>query len=98
MWWEEDNTRGWEGYKFSKRLRSLRRRLEWNKEVFGDVMAEKKACEVKIKDLDRLEGRAGLDEMRRKEREELCLQVADLIHKEEILWRQKRKGSVGAGW
>ncbi|CAL8157492.1 unnamed protein product [Prunus armeniaca] len=88
----EDQINGWEGYKFSRRLRTLRhKRKDWNKEVFGDLVSEKKEAEARIAALDLMEGQGGLDINLRKEREGLYLLVSDLVYKEEVKWRQSGK-------
>ncbi|CAL8991500.1 unnamed protein product [Prunus brigantina] len=64
---------------------------DWNKEVFGDLISAKKEAKAKIAALDLMEGQGGLDNILRKEREELYLLVSDLVHKEEVKWRQRGK-------
>lgn len=95
LWWGEDQIFGWEGYKFSRRLKTLKQKMKnWNKEVFGNLVAAKIAAEARIAALDLLEGQGGLDNNLRKEREDLYMMVSELIHKEEVKWRQRGK-SVG---
>ncbi|XP_020420593.1 uncharacterized protein LOC18774736 [Prunus persica] len=92
LWWGEDQINGWEGYKFSRRLRTIKQKIkDWNKEVFGDLVSAKKEAEARIAALDLMEGQGGLDNILRKEREDLYFKVSDLVHKEEVKWRQRGK-------
>ncbi|VVA25489.1 Hypothetical predicted protein, partial [Prunus dulcis] len=92
QWWGEDQINGWEGYKFSRRLRTIKQKIKvWNKEVFGDLVSAKKEAEARIAALDLMEGQGGLDNTLRKEREDLYFMVSDLVHKEEVKWRQRGK-------
>ncbi|CAL8998321.1 unnamed protein product, partial [Prunus brigantina] len=65
--------------------------VNWNKEVFGDLVFAKKEAEARIAALDLMEGQGRLDNILRKEREDLYLPVSDLVHKEEVKWRQRGK-------
>ncbi|VVA41200.1 PREDICTED: RNA-directed DNA polymerase, partial [Prunus dulcis] len=74
------------------RLRTIKQKIKvWNKEVFGDLVSAKKEAEARIAALDLMEGQGGLDNTLRKEREDLYFMVSDLVHKEEVKWRQRGK-------
>lgn len=47
--------------------------------------------EAKLNELNLEEGRGGLDDTKRREREALSLQFEELILKEEAYWRQRAK-------
>ena len=58
-WWQQDTSYDRPGYKFMRKLRSLKQKLsKWNKEVFRDSRVEKKKLEKRIKEIDNLEGAA----------------------------------------
>ncbi|XP_008240490.1 PREDICTED: uncharacterized protein LOC103338990 [Prunus mume] len=59
QWWGDDQINGWEGYKFSRRSRTLKQKMkDWNKEVFGDLVSAKKEAKARIAALDLMEGQA----------------------------------------
>ena len=91
-WWAECENRGWEGFKFMKKLEFLKHKLKtWNKEVFRDVSIEKGKILDRIKKIDEEETRGdiGVDLIR--VRRELRKKFGDLVLKEEISWNQKAK-------
>ena len=62
-WWQQDTSYGRPGYKFMRKLRSIKQKLSWwNKEVFRDFRVEKKKLEKRIKEIDDLEGTKVWDE------------------------------------
>lgn len=91
-WWETDSGPGWEGFKFMNKLRGVKTKLKvWSKEVFGDVLMEKKSVEMKIKELDNKDEREGLNAELKRERESLRNKFEELLFNEEMLWRQRAK-------
>ena len=92
QWWQSEQVEGWEGYKFLSKLKALKRKLQrWSKEVFGDVEKDIKEAEASLEELDMREGMEGLDVASKRKREELLFLVEDLVHKEEVKWRQRSK-------
>ncbi|KAK9941488.1 hypothetical protein M0R45_018082 [Rubus argutus] len=68
-WWETDSGPGWEGFKFMNKLRWVKSNLKvWSKDVFGEVLKEKKSVEMEIKELDNIDEREGLNAELKRER------------------------------
>lgn len=60
-WWREEQTHGWAGYKFMRKLKNIRPHLKsWNLEVFGDLRLEKTKLCKRIMEIDETEGSIGL--------------------------------------
>ena len=88
--WEQWNERGWEGYRFMKKLEATKFVLrKWNKEEFGDIRIQKMQMEKKVEELDRAEEAELIDDTGRAERRLLKAKLEELIVKEEISWYQK---------
>ncbi|KAK9929538.1 hypothetical protein M0R45_026633 [Rubus argutus] len=69
-WWETDLGPSWERFKFMNKLRGVKTNIKmWSKEVFGDVLMEKKSVEMKIKEQDNMDEREGLNTELKRERE-----------------------------
>ncbi|KAM2004953.1 hypothetical protein FF1_000090 [Malus domestica] len=91
-WWQSELVEGWEGYKFSSKLKLLKMKLQvWSKEVFGDTEKILKEVKANLEEIDIKEGRDGLDPVLKREREELRSLAEDLAWKEEVKWRQRSK-------
>ncbi|KAK9928967.1 hypothetical protein M0R45_026080 [Rubus argutus] len=92
IWWEEESFQGWEGFKFMRKLRSLKQKIKvWSKEVFGEVGSEKKEVEILIKQLDTTEIRQGLNDNERSQREAARVRLDQIVFLDEIRWRQRAK-------
>ncbi|KAM1060262.1 hypothetical protein TB1_024191 [Malus domestica] len=91
-WWLSAIVEGWEGYKFSSKLKIIKKKLQsWSKEVFGDTERNLKEAHAKLEEIDFKEGREGLDPDLKRKREETRFLVEDLAWKEEVKWRQRSK-------
>ncbi|KAK9901180.1 hypothetical protein M0R45_002237 [Rubus argutus] len=91
-WWKHEEFQGWEGFKLMKKLKFIKEKVKhWSKEEFGDLGKTKEELEAKVKGLDLEEGRGGLDDTKRRERETILLQFEGLVFKEEVSWRQRAK-------
>ncbi|KAM7498116.1 hypothetical protein LguiA_022530 [Lonicera macranthoides] len=91
-WWVESEVRGWEGFKFMKKLAQVKHKLKkWNLEIFGDVRVEKGRILERIQNIDKLEVRGILGEELKKERQDLREIFGELVLREEISWNQKAK-------
>ena len=91
-WWQQDTSYGRPGYKFMRKLRSLKRKLiGWNKEVFGDSRVEKKKLEKRIKELDNLEGSTKWNENLKEERSKAKSDWYEIIIREEQATMMKSK-------
>lgn len=66
-----------------------RRFKEWNKVSFGDVKAEEKRIEERIRDLDSLDESGRLLQVRHVQRAELRLKFEEVVFKEETMWSQR---------
>ena len=83
-WWQQDTTYGRSGYKFMRKLRSLKQKISWwNKEVFEDSRVEKKKLEKRIKEIDDLEGVEGWNGNLQEERSKAKCDWYELIIREE---------------
>ena len=91
-WWEEDTFYRRPGYRFMRKLRSLKYKLfEWNKVVFGDLSMEKKKLEKRIKEIDNLEGSVDWNSSLGEERFKAKSDWYELIIKEERAIMTKSK-------
>ena len=80
------------GYKLMRKLRNLRHKLySWNKEVFGDLRAEKMKLEKRIKEIDNLEGSMDWNSDLREERSKAKSDWYELIISEEWALMMKSK-------
>ena len=54
--WDNDDVQGWEGFRFMRRLKSLKERLKvWNREVFVDIRIKNDDVLKEIGAFDRLD-------------------------------------------
>ncbi|BFG35265.1 hypothetical protein CerSpe_215390 [Prunus speciosa] len=91
-WWNEVQPSGWECYKFMMKLKYVKGKLKlWSKEMFGEVELAKREAEARVLAIDQLERLDGLNNLVRKERDDLLNKLGDLAQKEEIKWRQRGK-------
>ena len=98
-WWEESEVRGWEGFKFMKKLEQVKQKLKaWNTEVFGDVRIIKGQILKRIQEIDKEEVRGVLREEVVIERRELKEKLGDVLLKEEVSWNQKAKVKGVVEW
>lgn len=61
-WWFEGSVLGWEGYKFTKKLKYVNEKLKvWNFEVFGNIRVRKRKVLQEL-DVDKLKSEGGVEE------------------------------------
>ncbi|KAK9930230.1 hypothetical protein M0R45_027274 [Rubus argutus] len=78
--------------KLMKKLKFLKGKVkQWSKEEFRELGKVKQELEAKLIEIDLEEGRGGLDDTQRREREALRFQFEELVFKEEAFWRQRAK-------
>ena len=91
-WWQQDTSYGRPGYKFMRKLRTLKHKLSyWNKEVFGDLRIKKKKLENRIKEIDNLEGSVEWNSSLEEERSKAKIDWYELIVRKERATRMKSK-------
>ena len=101
-WWEQDTSYGRLGYRFIRKLRTLRGKLsQWNKEVFGELSMERKKLEKRIKEIDNLEGTVNWNSSLGEERFKTKSEWYELIIKEratkmktKFKWAKERNANI----
>ncbi|XP_073016672.1 uncharacterized protein [Primulina eburnea] len=92
IWWDRAAVRGWEGYKFMMKLKSVKMEIKrWNKEVYGMVDMRMGELRRKISVLDELESDGLGSEEVANERKENKMQLEDLICRQNRIHYQKSK-------
>ena len=70
--WDNVEVQGWEGFRFMRKLKSLKDKLKvWNLEVFGDIRIKEDEILKEIETLDRLD-MGGLISSEDREKRSLC--------------------------
>lgn len=82
-WWENARVHGWEGFKFMRRLRGVKKNLKiWKREVFGDTGEMKAELVREIGELDVKEAGEGLSQTLRYRRSMLRMKLEEIIFRE----------------
>ena len=84
--WDNAEVQGWEGFKFMRKLKSLKDKLKvWNREVFGDIQIKKDEILKEIKTLDRLDMEGLISSEDRKKKVSLLNDFEELLLKEKLV-------------
>ena len=90
--WDNAEVQGWEGFKFMRKLKSLKDKLRvWNWKVFGDIRIKRDEILKEIETLDRLDMEGLTSSGDREKKVSLLNDFEELLLKEKISWRQKAK-------
>ncbi|XP_028081019.1 uncharacterized protein LOC114282522 [Camellia sinensis] len=92
--WAESHINGWAGFKYVRKLRSLKAALKgWNLEVFGKVDFKLKQLEEEIHDLDLVAEQRLLTDTERSKLREVKGEAWNLSKMVEWLWLQKSRAN-----
>eukprot|EP00253_Pinus_taeda_P017458 PITA_17458 len=92
-WWAEDlQIQGSLMFLLHKRLKHIKMKLKsWNKDIFGNIFANKKSVENKNLELNQTLIKEGFDKNKNEQVEKYHLEWEKLCKQEEIFWKQKSR-------
>lgn len=92
LWAEDLQIQGSSMFLLQKRLKHIKMKLKvWNKDIFGNIFADKKSVENKILELNQTLIKEGCDKNKNEQVEKYHLEWEKLCKEEEIFWKQKSR-------